>query len=381
MSILTLEPWIDNAELAELTKVIDSTYVTEGTLTEEFESYFRKLTGAKHAISMANGTLALFASLKALGIGAGDEVIVPNLTFAATANAVILAGATPIFCDVICSNFSIDVNIAQSLLSENTKAIMPVHLYGKAADIRAVTAFAEKNGLVVIEDAAQGVGVYYEGQHVGNMSSVGVLSFYGNKTITSGEGGICLTNDDEIANKLFKLKNHGRAKKGTFIHEEIGFNFSFTDLQAAVGISQVKKLPKILDKKFEIYRLYKEKLIKVLPLVSYDRDLGEMPWLNSVRLASPELLQEELLKHNIHTRRFFYPLHMQPCYLDLSYDRGNYFRSECLYDTHLSLPSSYSLNEDNITKVCEIINKFIDDDPSKMFCKPTNLCQCNTTNF
>ena len=190
MRINTLEPWIDARELEQLSRVIDSTFVTEGPLTKEFEQMIVDYTGAKYAVSMANGTVATFAALKALGIGRAQEVIVPNLTFAATANAVILAGASPKFCDVKIDDFSIDLDKAEKLISSKTKAIMPVHLYGKPANMNSINVFAKKHNLKVIEDAAQGVGGFFNKKHTGTQSDVGILSFYGNKTITRRRRGL-----------------------------------------------------------------------------------------------------------------------------------------------------------------------------------------------
>ena len=204
-----IQPWIDDRELYYLNQVVDSTYVTEHHLTEEFENGIRELTGAKHAIAVCNGTAALFCCLKSLGIGKGDEVIVPNLTFIATANAVIMAGATPVFCDVNEDDLSLDLTQALDCLSARSAAIMPVHLYGHSAEMDSIMTFSYDAGLKVIEDAAQGVAVHYKNQHVGTYGDLGVLSFYGNKTMTCGEGGMILTDDDELAQKCYRLKNHG----------------------------------------------------------------------------------------------------------------------------------------------------------------------------
>src|SRR5208337_1461980 len=192
--IIQIEPWIDGTELQELSRAIDSTFVTEHDLTREFEAMTRELTGAKHAIAVCNGTMALFVCLKTLGIGPGDEVIVPSLTFVASASAVILAGATPVLCEVLQGTLCIDVSRLERLLTPHTRAVMPVHLYGQSADMTAVLSFARKHRLVVIEDAAEGIGVRFEGQHVGTFGEMGIISYYGNKTVTCGEGGMILTN-------------------------------------------------------------------------------------------------------------------------------------------------------------------------------------------
>lgn len=361
--IVQIEPWIDAGELRELERVIQSTFLTENDLTREFETMTAQLTGSKHAIAVCNGTVALFVCLKAMGIGPGDEVIIPNLTFIATANAVILAGATPVLCEIREDTFCIDMKRAEGLLSERTRAVMPVHLYGQSADMTAVMDFASRHKLKVIEDAAEGIGVRFDGRHVGTFAEMGILSYYGNKTVTCGEGGVVLTNDDRLAAEAYKLKNHGRAKKGTFIHESVGFNFAFTDLQAAVGISQMKKMPAIVRKKREIHDCYVRQLrgIKGFQPAQIDSRCEPVFWFTSFLCDDTEGLSAFLQQQNIQTRGFFYPLHRQPCYADRKYIRNidHDFRvSERVYKRGISLPSSYSLSEAEQAFVIEQIQRF-----------------------
>ena len=195
-----IEPWIDDEELVQLKRVIQSTYVTEHELTQEFEDLIKELTGARYAVALTNGTAALYCCLVALGVGPGDEVIVPNLTFIATANAVLMAGATPIFCEVERDTMCMDPAAAEKLITSKTRALMPVHLYGQSADMHRLVKIAKDHGIKIIEDAAQGVGVKFDNKHVGTYGDLGILSFYGNKTITCGEGGIILTDDEELRN-------------------------------------------------------------------------------------------------------------------------------------------------------------------------------------
>lgn len=361
--ITQIEPWIDKDELRELERVIDSTFLVEHDLTREFEEMTVRLTGAKHAIAMCNGTLALFACLKALGVGPGDEVIVPNLTFAATANAVILAGATPVLCEIREDTFCLDVERAERLVTERTRVVLPVHLYGQSADLSAVLAFAQRHGLRVVEDAAQGVGVKFEGKHVGTFGEMGILSYYGNKTITCGEGGIVLCDNDEIAKTAYRLKNHGRDRKGVFIHESIGFNFSFTELQAAVAISQMRKLPAILDKKREIRDRYLKELghFTNFRAAFVDSRCEPVFWFTSYLCEEAEKLAAFLRNKNIQTRRFFYPLHQQPCYADRRNVRvidSDFSVSESVYRRGISLPSSFSLTLEDQSYVIEQIGRF-----------------------
>lgn len=358
-----IEPWIDEAELRELQRVIASTFVVEHDLTKEFEQMTQNLTGARHAIAMCNGTMALFACLKAAGIEAGDEVIVPDITFVASANAVILAGGTPVLCEICEDTFGIDVAKADKLISPNTKAIMPVHLYGQSADMTAVDAFARKHGLKVIEDAAQGVDVKFEGRHVGTFGEMGVLSYYGNKTVTCGEGGMILTNDDELAKIVYRLKNHGRDVKGTFVHDHIGFNLSFTEMQAAVGIAQMKKLPRIVERKRQIYERYVAGLRGIARFrpVYMDPRCQPVFWFTSFLSDDIDALTAFLRERDIQTRRFFYPLHLQPCYLSTNIVKNindDFSISEKVFQRGLSLPSSYNLTDEQQTHVIETIQEF-----------------------
>lgn len=357
--IIQIEPWIDNEELIQLKRVVDSTFVTESKLTKEFEEKIKTLTGSKHAISITNGTAALFCCLKALNIGPGDEVIVPDLTFIATANAVIMAGATPIFCDVTENNFCFDTEEAKKLLTPKTKAIMPVHLYGQCSNMDKIISFAKENSIFVIEDAAQGVGVKWKNKHVGTFGDCGILSFYGNKTVTCGEGGIILTDNDDLARKCYRLKNHGRDRKGIFVHEHIGFNFCFTEMQAAIGLAQLKKLDKIISLKQDIYDRYYRELSQIegICFSNIESEITPVHWFTSILTSKRKDLQEYLRKQQIQTRLFFYPLHKQPCYSYMNINKT--FRvSSTAFENGLSLPSAYSLTKEDQHKVITSIKDF-----------------------
>ena len=234
---------------------------------------------------------------------------------------------------------------------------MPVHLYGLSADMFKVKKFAKSHNLKIIEDAAQGVGVTFNNKHVGTFGDFGVLSYYGNKTITCGEGGMVLTNNKDLAKKVYRLKNHGRDKKGTFIHSHIGFNFSFTEMQAAVGIAQMKKLNKIISKKNKINKRYVTELNLNSDMKhSYiDERCKPVHWFTSLLVKKASLIEKELKKFGIQTRRFFYPLHMQPCYKNIFEIKHSYKISEKIYEKGLSLPSSYLLSD---TEQSTVINSW-----------------------
>lgn len=355
-----IQPWIDEQEWLEVKKVMESTYLTENIVTSQFEMGVTALTGAKHAIAVCNGTAALYCILKALSIGPGDEVIVPDMTFVASSNAVLMAGAKPIFAPISADTLDFDMGALPLLINANTKAIMPVHLYGQASDMDAICEFAKEYSLKIIEDAAQAIGVEFKGRHVGCFGEAGAISMYGNKTITCGEGGIILTNDDKLAEICRQLKNHGRSNRGTFIHQHIGFNFSWTEMQAAVGVAQLRKLPAIIQRKKEIYERYTQALSGISQLKSRAIDSRCKPvhWFTSFYAESRNELAEFLLSCGIQTRLFFCPLHSQPCYSEWSIPEADYSESDIAYASGISLPSSYNLKEDEQSFIIDQIKSF-----------------------
>jgi len=355
-----IEPWIDNNELKHLKRVIDSTYVVEHELTKEFEGIVRNHTGSKHAIAMTNGTMALYSCLLALGLESGDEVIVPNLTFIASSNAVLMANGVPVLCEVTKDTLCLDPEELEKCITKKTKVIMPVHLYGQSADMDKIIEIAKKYNLKVLEDAAQGVGVFLNDKHVGTFGDCGILSYYGNKTITCGEGGVVLTNDDEIAKKCYRLKNHGRDRKGIFEHEHIGYNFSFTEMQAAIGISQMEKLEKIIERKNICHQKYKKELSGVgdLKFFDFNKSIRPVHWFTSLLTSYKTELSDYLLEKGIQTRFFFYPLNLQPCYKGIIDTSGSFDVSEEMYGRGLSLPSSYNLTDDEQDYIIKNIKNF-----------------------
>ena len=362
--IIQIEPLIDECELDELKKIIISKYVTESDLTKEFENRTAKYTGSPFAISICNGTCALFCALKALGIGEGDEVIVPNITFISTATAVLLAGAKVRLADVDPITCCIDISKIGQYINKKTKAIMPVHLYGISCEMDEIQKIANKHDLKIVEDAAQGVGVFYKNTHVGNFGDFGILSYYGNKTITTGEGGIVICNTKEKSEQIYKLKNHGRLKKGTFIHESLGWNFSFTEMQAAVGISQMKKVDAIINKKKYIYERYKNEVnntsleMRNIPFTT----TSPVHWLSNIHCDNSNNLEKYLKDHEIPSRRIFYPLNLQPCLIDekkvITNNNDELKGSIKAFNTILSLPSSVLMNDEQISYIIKTLNNY-----------------------
>lgn len=358
--IIQTEPFIDSKDNIYIKKVLKRKYLTEDKFTRKFEDNIKKFVCSKYAISVSNWTLGLYACLRAFNIGPGDEVIVPNLTFIATSNSVILTGAKVVLCDVNINSMCIDTIEAKKKINSRTKAIIPVHLYGNACDMDELLLLRKKTNIKIIEDAAQAIGVKYKSKFVGTIGDCGGYSFYGNKIITTGEGGVIVTNNKKIADKIYKLKNHGREKKGIFIHKNIGFNFMFTELQAAIGITQLKKLSSIIRKRNQIFNLYRKSLKHRIIKFFKKKYVKPLHWFVNIEVKNISKLQKHLEKKKIFTRRLFYPLNLQPCYKTSKFVKNikdKFNNSHYLYNNILSIPTFHRLNEKQILKVSNEINK------------------------
>lgn len=358
--IPVIEPYLGEEEKALLIDCIDRNWITGGPKVKEFESKISSMVGVKHAIACMNGTMALYMGLKAMkdlykwpdGFG----VIVPDFTFIASANAVVLAGGNPIFCDVYRDTLNIDCYSAELKLDKTVKAIMPVHIYGQSANLDEVLKFAQDYDLKVIEDAAQGVGVSWKGKAVGSFGDCGIHSYYSDKNLSCSEGGMVLTDNDKIAEKCIRLNNQGRTGRGWYQHDEIGFNFRMTDLSASIGLAQLSKFDFIRKMKWEHDRRYKE-LLKDIPQVSFVHNSVHsvsVPFRHNILVPEPESLADFLEKNGVKSMRFFYPLHLQKCYNR----KGHYPNSIKSYFHGLSLPSSVGLTDGQILYICNKISEF-----------------------
>lgn len=311
----------------------------------------------------SNGTLALFLGLLSLGIGRGDEVIVPDFTFIASAGSVAFTGAKPVFVDINVDSLNIDVEKIEGAITEETKAIMPVHIYGQSADMDPILRLAKKHNLKVIEDSAESYGVFYKGKHTGTIGDVGIISFFADKTVTCGEGAVILTNDDKICKKLRYLRNQGRLTSGSFMHPQLGMNFRMTDLQCAVGVAQLKKFKEIEKKKLENLELYKS-LLKSVNGVSFIKEVNYsnfIPFRVPIKVKRLDELTQHLENNSIQTRGFFYPLHRQPCFNYLGYDENDFPVTNEVYSEGLCLPVFPSLEREQIEYVCQKITLFMRD--------------------
>jgi len=360
------EPSLGREELENIVEAVKTGWISSrGKFIPEFEQKFAEYCGSTYGVACSNGTTALHLALTALGIQKGDEVIVPTLTFVSTANAVVFTGAKPVFVDSNPNYWCIDPERITSAITKNTKAIIPVHLYGHPSEMKAIMRIAKENQLYVIEDAAEAHGARCYNQKIGGIGDVGCFSFYGNKMITTGEGGMCMTKNEEIAEKMKILRDHGMTPKRKYWHDRIGFNYRMTNLQAALGVAQIKKLDDIICKKRMIAEGYQKKFeeLETKKLITCH---PEMPWakntywMYSILIEknfpiSRDTLVKRLEEENIETRPFFYPLHVFPMY-----NTGKKFPiSEELSKKGINLPSSANLEEREIHHITEKIYTII----------------------
>lgn len=314
-----MQPWFDGEEKAALNAYMDEGgFLTEFKHTSEFEQEIAKFTHTKHCIATNNGTISLSLAALAVGLKAGDEVLVPNYTMIATPNSLKLFGAKPVFVDVERETLCMDLEKAKAAITPKTRAIMLVLANGRypKSGIENFVNLCKEKGLILIEDAAQALGSFYEnGAHMGSVGAVGSFSFSAPKVISTGQGGALITNDDEIAARLRKLKDFGRSGGGNDIHDTIGYNFKFTELQAVVGLVQMKKLNQRLKRKKEIYTLYEKAIRGVSGIVLFKQDLEHTtPWFYDTLCEKRDDLISFLKAANIGTRVMYPPINKQKAY-------------------------------------------------------------------
>lgn len=354
------QPQIGKYEYQLIKTVLKNNFPNEGKLTVEFENKITKLLNVKHVVAVTSGTSAMFLSLKALGIGYGDEVIVPDLTFIATANAVEMTGAKAVLADIDPKTLTLDIQSFEKSITENTKAVIPVHVSGRAANLIELGKIAQKNNILVVEDAAEAFMSKYKGKYLGTFGKTGCFSLSPAKTITCGQGGLIVTEDDRIYRSLKELKDQGRPKRGTGgddIHYSLGFNFKFTDLQAAVGLGQLKYLKTRINRLKRNYILYRKYLdgLKGISIFNFNTQEDEIPQWTDILAQNRDGLDNFLKKHGIGCRRFWHPIHTQTYYKkpDILFPNSCMFSPKALW-----LPSSFMLSDNDIKDICSYIIKF-----------------------
>lgn len=360
MQIQLDAPNIGELEKQYLNRCIDSTFVsTFGPFIGEFEDKFSQYVGTKRAISTQSGTAAIHLALHELGIGPGDEVIVPVITFIASVNPITYVGATPVFVDIDPSSWNMDPEKVEKAITKNTKAILPVHIYGNPCDMAAITEISQRHGIPIIEDATESLGASYHGKMTGTFGSMACFSFNGNKVITTGGGGMITTDDEKLAEHMKFLVNQARDESKGYYHPEIGFNYRMTNLEASLGLAQFERLPEFLQKKKRYSEIYREILtgVKEIEFQEEYPDSISSWWLSSIKINHPTKdipqIQKELKEKAIPTRRIFVPITEFPPYE--KYKKEEYPNSYELYEKGLNLPSSTLNSEEQVEFVARTV--------------------------
>lgn len=358
-----MEPWFGEEEKKAVLEYMESGgWLTEFKKTRELEQIVADYTGSKFASMMPNGTVSLAVSLMVLGIKNGDEVIVPDYTMIASANSVILAGAKPVLVDINKKNLCLDFESAEKAITQKTKAIMLVTINGRYPEIAKFVDLCKEKNIFLVEDSAQSLGSKYKGKHLGTFGTIGSLSFSTPKIITTGQGGCLITDDEGLYKKILKIKDFGREEPGKDYHPTIGYNFKFTDLQAVIGIAQMKKLTWRVERKKEIFKLYKDLLSRAKGVEFIETDLeNTSPWF--IDILVPADKREKLIlflnENKIRTRPFYPAIHTQPPY---SWVKGNFKNSEDISKRGLWLPSSSFLTDEDIKYICEKVRYFFENE-------------------
>ncbi|NLE75600.1 MAG: DegT/DnrJ/EryC1/StrS family aminotransferase [Chloroflexi bacterium] len=347
-------------EKAYVNDCLESGWISSlGKYVPAFEEAFSRFCETRFGVAASNGTTALHLALEVLGVGPGDEVIIPSLTFVATANAVRYTGATPVFADSEGETWNMDPESVRRCLTSRTRGILPVHLYGHPADMEPLLALAREHGLWVLEDAAEAHGARCRGRRVGGLGIMGCFSFYGNKIITTGEGGMIVTNDPTLAEKAAWLRDHGMSREKRYWHPVVGYNYRMTNIQAAIGLGQLERIESILARKRAIAQAYAQRLqgvpgIQPQPEAAWAENVF---WMYSVLVdeavfgLSRDAFMAALREREIDSRPFFYPIHTMPPYaqeLQLPV-------AERLARSGVNLPSGLSLTDGQIAYICETI--------------------------
>jgi len=358
MIIPISEPSLEGNEKKYLMETVASSWISSaGEFVSKFEHSFSDYCGVKHGVATANGTVALHLALVALGIGKGDEVVVPNLTFAATINSVLYTGATPVIVDIEQESWCISPEEIEKAITKKTKAIIPVHLFGQPCDMERICDIANKYNLKIVEDCAQAHGAEYLGSKVGSFGDINCFSFYGNKIVTTGEGGMCVTNDTELNDKMRILKDHGMSKTKRYYHEVVGFNYRMTNMQSAIGAAQMERIDEMLMWRKELEKAYKSRFSEIQHLQLQKDDLAnrkKVTWLISALVPAKKRNNcvQKLGEAGFDTRVFFYPLSSMSIYKSYVFSDKI---STAIAEQGINFPTIRRLSNENIDDMAKIL--------------------------
>ena len=372
MKIPLSAPDITEKEIAAVTKVLRSPRLSLGPKLAEFERNFAEYIGAKYAVAVNSGTSGLHLCVRALDLKNGDEIITTPFSFIASASVLLYENCVPVFVDIDPKTLNIDAGKIEAAITSKTKAIMVVHVFGRPSPMREICAIAEKYDLKIIEDACEAVGAEYENERVGNTGDCGVFAFYPNKQITTGEGGIIVTDDDLIAEKCRMLRNQGRdIELDWFDHVELGYNYRLSDINCALGIVQLERIDEILEKRETVARKYHERLKEnshlILPDIKFSN--GRISWFVYVIRLNENFTKNqrnfvvnEMQKNGIGCGRYFAPIHLQPLFVErFSYKTGDFPLAERAAEQVIALPFFNRISDVEIEEVCETLEKLVDD--------------------
>jgi perosamine synthetase len=359
-------PDISNADIQSVVEVLRTPYLSLGPKLREFESAFAEYTGARFATATSSGTAALHLAVRALGIGPGDEVITTPFSFVASANCVLFERAVPVFVDIDSQTFNLDPAGIESAITPRTKAILPVHVFGRPASMDAILEIARRHNLRVVEDACEALGARWRGQVVGTLGDVGAFAFYPNKQMTTGEGGMVVTNDPAL-DRLFKsLRNQGRGDAGAWLqHERLGFNYRLSDINCALGLSQLRRVPDMLRRRRDVAEEYRRRLsdIEQLELPTYREPDSEISWFVYVvrlkgfdRAGRDEVLRR-LRLDGIACSDYFSPLHLQPHFRQMGFAGGEFPVTEAVSASTVALPFFNALQGGEIERVSQALRR------------------------
>ncbi|HAL92151.1 MAG TPA: perosamine synthetase [Verrucomicrobia bacterium] len=354
------QPDLSGNEKKYVIECLDSTWISsKGEFLQKFERRFAEATGVKRATAVSNGTVAIHLALLALGVGPGDEVIVPSLTYVASVNPILYVGAKPVFVDSLPGTWQMDPEDVRRKITPRTRAIIAVHLYGHPCDMDPIMHIVREHRLLLLEDCAEAMGSRYHGQHVGSFGHMAAYSFFGNKTVTTGEGGMVVTNDETLHDRALHFKGQGLARDREYWHDVVGYNYRMTNICAAIGLAQLERLDAILERKRKVARGYREALAG-LPVALHAESPGVFHsyWMCSILVDNPDdrdPLREALLDAGIETRPVFYPVHTMPMY-------AGHFDShpvaEDIARRGMNLPSWPNLGQEQIKEIAGIVAKY-----------------------
>jgi perosamine synthetase len=356
-------PALGGNEEKYLIDALRSTWISSsGPYLERFEQEFADLCHTQHSIAVSNGTVALHLALLALGVGPGDEVIVPSLTYVATANAVRYVGADPVFVDVDERTWCLDAHSVGEAITARTRAVIAVHLYGQPADMAGLRQVCGPRGVRIVEDAAEAPLAWYNGKPTGGLGDVATFSFYGNKLLSSGEGGAVTVNDDDLANRIRLLRGQGMDSRRRYWFPVVGYNYRLTNLAAALLCAQLERRDEFLHKRWDIYARYERKLTHV-PGISFQAEVPatrRSPWLFSILVGdgfplSRDTLMERMAAVGIETRPFFPPIHRLPPYLGTRVFGNSLPVTDRLADQGMNLPTYVDLPLSDVDRICDVI--------------------------